>query len=189
MTLDDAANRSACYRCHPGSDTTLPARRDGQRSGAERSMLAMQCQSCHGSMSAVGRASRDRLARRTHLPELPHRHRDAATTARSASPTSSTPPGQYREARRRPLRHRTPTLPAPGSSLYRFSTGHGGLQCSACHGVDPRRSTRHRTATTTSRVTAIQGHAGTLVECADLPRLASPNTDHRRTARHAPGRG
>ena len=27
-----------------------------------------------------------------------------------------------------------PNVPAPGFNLYRFSKGHGGLQCEACHG-------------------------------------------------------
>ena len=29
VTLDSASNRDACYRCHPGSSTRLPARRHG----------------------------------------------------------------------------------------------------------------------------------------------------------------
>jgi hypothetical protein len=58
----------------------------------------------------------------------------------------------------------TSDAPAAGFSLYRFSTGHGGLKCEACHG------------STHAEVTSIhdndnvqslerQGHTGMLVEC------------------------
>jgi PKD repeat protein len=59
----------------------------------------------------------------------------------------------------------TPNTPAGGLSLYRFAHGHGGLQCSACHGsthaIFP--STH---ANDNVRNIEIQGHAGVMVECA-----------------------
>lgn len=54
--------------------------------------------------------------------------------------------------------------PAPGFSLYRFSIGHGGLQCEACHGPT------HAEYPSTQRNDnlqnqQLQGHVGMLVEC------------------------
>ena len=55
--LDNAVNRSACYRCHPGSTTRCLRGAMGSAIAADGSM-EMQCQSCHGNMSAVGSSSR-----------------------------------------------------------------------------------------------------------------------------------
>jgi hypothetical protein len=64
--------------------------------------------------------------------------------------------------------------PAAGLSLYRFSKGHGGLQCEACHG-----STHAEFPTTIAndnvQSTTLQGHAGTLAECASCHGTV-PNT-------------
>ena len=53
QTLDDAQNRSACYRCHPGSETRCLRGAMGDAVAADGTM-AVQCQNCHGNMSAVG---------------------------------------------------------------------------------------------------------------------------------------
>ncbi len=57
MTLDSIDNRSACYSCHPGSLTRCLRGAMGAAVAADGT-LAMQCQSCHGSMSAVGAPGR-----------------------------------------------------------------------------------------------------------------------------------
>ena len=58
----------------------------------------------------------------------------------------------------------TPNTPASGLSLFRFSVGHGGLQCEACHG-----STHAEFPTSEPndniRNTELQGHAGPMAEC------------------------
>jgi len=56
-TLDNADNRAACYRCHPGS-TTRCLRGAMRGAIAADGSMAMQCQSCHGNMSAVGSTNR-----------------------------------------------------------------------------------------------------------------------------------
>jgi hypothetical protein len=57
-----------------------------------------------------------------------------------------------------------PNTPAANLSLYRFSTGHGGLQCSACHGsTHAEFPSTHRNDNL--RNERIQGHAGVMVEC------------------------
>src|SRR5581483_1203134 len=57
-----------------------------------------------------------------------------------------------------------PDTPAPGTSLYRFSAGHGDLACESCHGsTHAEFPSSHRNDNLQS--IALQGHAGTLSEC------------------------
>jgi hypothetical protein len=160
-TLESIANRSACYRCHPGQQTQCLRGTMGMAVAADGSM-AIQCQSCHGSMSAVGAAGR------TGWLDEPNCQSCHTGTAVLNS-------GQIRftSALDNSGRMRVPAdstfatsagVPAAGFSLYRFSTGHGGLQCSACH------NSTH--AEFPSRITndnihsiQIQGHAGPISEC------------------------
>jgi hypothetical protein len=67
-----------------------------------------------------------------------------------------------------------PNMPAPGISLYRFSAGHGGLQCSGCHGsTHAEFPATHRNDNL--RNERVQGHAGVTVECTAC-HTAMPNT-------------
>ena len=87
---------------------------------------------------------------------------------------SSTRPGVRRVAVERDASPRTPTRPAAGLSLYRFSKGHGGLQCEACHGST--HAEYPAVATQRQRQSLqLQGHAGMLVECA----ICHGTSDHR----------
>lgn len=57
-----------------------------------------------------------------------------------------------------------PNTPAAGKSLYRFSKGHGGLQCSACHGsTHAEYPALHRNDNIQS--TKHQGHIGVVADC------------------------
>ena len=58
MTLGASANRAACYRCHPGSETRCLRGAMGAAVAATGEQ-AMQCQSCHGSMQDVGSPLRE----------------------------------------------------------------------------------------------------------------------------------
>jgi hypothetical protein len=55
--------------------------------------------------------------------------------------------------------------PAAGLSLYRFSKGHGGLQCESCHGSTHSEYPTPIVNDNVQNVT-LQGHAGMLAECA-----------------------
>ena len=162
MTLDSSANRSACYRCHPGSTTKCLRGAMGGAIAADGSM-EMQCQSCHGNMSTVGSANRVGWFME---PNCASCHTGTATsnngkirytsvftdtnfTVRSAvNQTFST----------------QPNTPAGGLSLFRFSGGHGGLQCEACHGSTHAEFPSIH-ANDNVRNINIQGHAGVMVEC------------------------
>ena len=171
MILDDADNRSACYRCHPGSDTRCLRGAMGN-AVASTGDLAMQCQNCHGSMSTVGSASREGwleepACQNCHTGTAVHNNGQIRYT------DAFDPPGQYREAV--DDRFATdPDVPVAGSSLYRFSVGHGGLQCSACHGsTHAIYPSSH--GNDNLQIEAIQSHKGTLVECESCHRT-QPNT-------------
>ncbi len=163
VSLDDAANRAACYRCHPGSTTRCLRGAMGGAVAADGSM-EMQCQSCHGNMSAVGSASRVGWFME---PACQSCHTGTATSnsgkIRYTSVFADTN-GTVRVAADGTFATQK-NIPAPGLSMYRFSAGHGGLQCEACHG-----STHAEFPSTHQndnlRDIALQGHAGVMAECA-----------------------
>lgn len=162
VTLDSSANRSACYRCHPGSATKCLRGAMGGAIAADGSM-SMQCQSCHGNMSTVGSAVRVGWFME---PNCASCHTGTATTnngqIRYDSVFTDTS-GTVRVAVNQTFSTQ-PNIPADGISLYRFSAGHGGLQCSACHGsTHAEFPSTH--ANDNMRNISIQGHAGVMVEC------------------------
>lgn len=162
ITLDNSAHRAACYRCHPGS-TTKCLRGAMGAAIASDGALEMQCQSCHGNMSQVGSSSRVGWLME---PNCQSCHTGTATSnngqIRYMSCFTDTN-WTVRVASNQTFATKANT-PAPGISLFRFSTGHGGLQCSACHGsTHAEFPTTHRNDNLRSE--RIQGHAGMIIEC------------------------
>ncbi len=161
MTLDASTNRTACYRCHPGSSTRCLRGAMGSAVGSDGS-LEMQCQSCHGRISAVGAPSRQGWL---DEPNCQACHTGTATNndgqIRYTSALDAS--GQLRQPADTTFAT-NPNTPASGFSLYRFSTGHGGLQCSACHGsthaIFPSSHGNDNIQSET-----LQGHKGFLAEC------------------------
>jgi PKD repeat protein len=161
MTLDSATNRSACYRCHPGSETRCLRGTMGNSVAADGSM-AIQCQNCHGRMSAVGAPTRTGWF---DEPTCQQCHTGTAVLNSGAIRFASVfdGSGQPRVAADRTFAT-SENAPAPGLSLYRFSAGHGGLQCSACHGsTHAEYPSSHENDNVQS--VALQGHVGTIAEC------------------------
>ena len=161
LTLDSDLNRASCYRCHPGSETRCLRGAMGGSVAADGS-LAMQCQSCHGSMSTVGASTRQGWFEE---PNCQSCHTGTATqnAGQIRFTNSFTPSGQERL----PVTQTwatTPNAPAPGLSLFRFSTGHGGLGCEACHGsTHAEYPALHDNDNVQSE--AFQGHSGVIMEC------------------------
>jgi hypothetical protein len=161
LSLDSTANRSSCYRCHPGSETRCLRGAMGAAVASDGS-LEMQCQSCHGGMSAVGASSR--------VGWLDQPNCQACHTG-----TASKNNGQirYTDAHEADGSLRIAVdatfatnadVPAAGFSLYRFSNGHGGMRCEACHGsTHAEYPAAHPNDNV--QVTAFQNHVGMLVEC------------------------
>ncbi len=161
MTLDNSANRSACYLCHPGSTTRCLRGAMGSAVAPDGSM-AMQCQSCHGTMSHVGASTRVGWFME---PKCQSCHSGDAVNNSGQIRYSSVFDSAGNE--RVPADNTfgtNPDVPAAGISLYRFSVGHGGLQCSACHGsTHAEFPASHPNDNLNS--TKLQGHAGVIIEC------------------------
>ncbi|MBL9137754.1 MAG: immunoglobulin domain-containing protein [Verrucomicrobiales bacterium] len=154
-------NRSACYRCHPGSDTRCLRGAMGGAIAPDGTM-SMQCQSCHGGMAQVG--SPDRVGWLME-PNCQSCHTGTATHNNGQIRYTSVFETNGTERVAVDSTFATnPNTPASGISLYRFSVGHGGLQCSACHGsTHAEFPATHRNDNL--RNVQLQGHAGVTVEC------------------------
>ena len=156
MRLNDSNNRNACYSCHPGANTQCLRGAMGSAKNADGTNK-IECQSCHGSMSAVGSSSREGwldepTCQNCHQNGI--RYKEAVTNRLT---------GTLRDA----IDNRfatNPNTPLPGKSLYRFSHGHGNLQCSACHGSPHAIYPSIKKEDNLQSISA-QGHAGTIGEC------------------------
>jgi len=162
IALDNSTHRTACYRCHPGSATKCLR---GAMGGAiaDDGSMSMQCQSCHGNMSQVGSAARVGWFME---PSCQGCHTGTATSNSGQIRYTSvfTDTNWTPRVPMDPTFATQPDTPAEGLSLYRFSAGHGGLQCSACHGsTHAEFPATHRNDNL--RNERIQGHAGVMVEC------------------------
>ena len=161
MTLNQASNRSACYTCHPGSETRCLRGAMGAAVANDGS-LAMQCQDCHGSMSDVGAPSRDGWL---DEPTCQNCHTGTATnnSGKIRFTSAFDAPGHLRVAADQTFAT-NPNTPTPGKSLYRLSEGHGGLNCEACHGATHAIYPSSHENDNLQNI-ALQGHKGTLAEC------------------------
>lgn len=159
--LNDLHNRTACYRCHPGSETRCLRGAMGSAvdpTGAR----AMECQSCHGNMARVGSENRRGWL---DQPNCQNCHTGTATKNSGAIRFDSAFDAQGNPRGAADLTFATdPDVPVAGTSLFRFSRGHGGLYCSACHG-----STHAEFPSTEPNDNVysqqLQGHSGMLAEC------------------------
>ncbi len=168
--MDAATNRSACYRCHPGSTTKCLRGAMGRAVGGDGD-LSIQCQDCHGSMSRVGAATRVGWL---DQPSCQNCHTGTAThnNGQIRYLTAFDAGGEWRQAVDATFATDA-DVPAPGFDLYRFSLGHGGLACEACHGsTHAEYPALHRNDNLQSQ--AVQGHAGVLAECAACHTQTAP---------------
>lgn len=118
LTLDQNSLQSdlnSCYLCHPGVNTQC-------KRGAMRGVL---CSECHGTLSYAGNPVRNPWLVEPSC-QLCHQSSQRYGTAFDNS-------GNWR-----PVLDQTfatnPNVPIQGSNLYRFSSGHGNVYCSGCHG-------------------------------------------------------
>lgn len=165
VKLDDIGNRNACYLCHPGAVTQCLRGAMGKAVDSSGNAL-MSCQSCHGTMSAVGSAARTGWLQE---PNCQACHHDG-TREISALDSGTGLLRQVTDTRFAT----TANVPATGYSLYRFSKGHGNLQCEACHGAT---HAVYPSAEGNDNVLSVglQGHRGTVGECATC-HATIPNT-------------
>ncbi|MCB1889323.1 MAG: hypothetical protein KDH20_17075 [Rhodocyclaceae bacterium] len=153
--LGAAGDRDACYLCHPGSSTQCLRGAMGDAVDAQGN-AAMGCQDCHGGMAQVGSASRQGWL---DMPNCQSCHQDGQRLTRAVDAAGV--PLAASDTRFATQ----PDTPASGISLYRFSTGHGGLQCEACHGATHAIYPSSHASDNLLSI-GVQGHAGTVAECA-----------------------
>ncbi len=173
LTLDASDNRLACYTCHPGSVTRCLRGAMGKAVNPADGSMAMQCQSCHGSMSTVGKTGRTGWFEE---PNCQACHTgNAVTNSGQIRYTSVFTNGVLRVPASSQFAT-TPNMPATNLSLYRFSAGHGGLKCSGCHGST---HAEFPSAFANDNVTSQQhqGHVGVLMEC-DVCHGAMPTNSY-----------
>ncbi len=131
LALSSMTNSAACVLCHSAPESRR-VRGVHHNTVNPDGTLALQCQSCHGPISAVGAAGRqgwldEPLCQSCHTGTATSNN--GALRFTSAFDTNGLP--------RQPvnLTYATqPNTPSAGLSLYRFSQDHGGLKCAACHG-------------------------------------------------------
>jgi hypothetical protein len=173
LTLDNTANRASCYQCHPGSATKCLRGAMGKAVASDGTM-AMQCQSCHGSMSMVGASTRVGWFQE---PNCQSCHTGTATSNNGQIRYTSSfeANGTPRVAVNQTFAT-SPNTPAAGLSLFRFSKGHGGLQCSACHG-STHAEFPSADRNDNLRNIALQGHAGVMSECSSCHATVPSTSD------------
>lgn len=157
LALNNTSDRTACYLCHPGSKTQCLRGVMGKAKDASGNSL-MSCQSCHGKMTTVGSSTRQGWY---NEPTCESCHNSSAPGRRAISgvKANGTPivPTDHTFAT-------NANTPVPGLNLYRFSKGHGGLQCEACHGsTHAEYPSLH--ADENLQSIDLQGHAGPVAEC------------------------
>lgn len=146
ISLDNQTDPlKSCYLCHPGPQTRC------QR-GA---MHNTTCQSCHGNLSLVGQQTRRGWL---DLPacQMCHTNSQRYTTTFDS-------PGHWRVSTD-PAFATNPNKPLPGTSLYRYSSGHGQLYCSGCHG-SPHSEFPTLQPNDNIYSQNLQGHTGKIAEC------------------------
>jgi hypothetical protein len=154
LTMGSSTNSSACYACHPGSVTKCLRSTMGNVLDADGN-AEMGCQSCHGNMNKVGDATRVGWQQQ---PNCQACHFDGKRALSSVDAAGNlVKPADTRFAT-------TPNSPSAGFSLFRFSKGHGGVQCESCHGATHAEYPSSHTNDNLQSI-ALQGYAGTLREC------------------------
>jgi len=129
-TLDNMTGNtgmtSGCYQCHPGPTTQCQR---GVMTGTIPGSTAISCYGCHGNLSRVGTAGRVGWM---DLPTCQMCHQGGQTFTRTFTTPDIGPTGTWRTATDTTFATNTDT-PQTGSALFRFSTGHGGMNCAGCH--------------------------------------------------------
>jgi hypothetical protein len=158
--LDNGTTRDACYRCHPGPKTQCLRGVMGNLTDNNGNHI-IECQSCHGNLTRVGDSTRNGWL---DEPNCQACHTGTATHNNGQIVYTSVWDGNNMRVAVDQTFATNPNTPQPGTSLYRFSAGHHGVQCEACHN-----STHAEVVTSVLndnvQNTNLQGHSGTLVEC------------------------
>jgi len=136
---------NSCYLCHPGPTTKC-------KRGAMNTQL---CADCHGNLTKVGASTR------TGWLDEPACQMCHNTSQRYT--TTFTSNGNWRTTTDTTFAT-NPNRPVTGKQLYRYSSGHGNIYCSACHG-SPHAEYPTLQANDNLYSQSLQGHTGKIAEC------------------------
>jgi hypothetical protein len=161
LSMNSGTNRDSCYKCHPGSVTKCLRGAMGNAKTASGAN-AIDCQSCHGKMSDVGRTGREGWLDQPNCQQC--HDRNGTTAANFTRFTSVFSSGSTLRTIVDPKFATNANTPGTGFSLYRFSKGHGNLQCEACHGATHAEYPSSHANDNVQSI-ALQGHTGTIGEC------------------------
>jgi len=148
QTLDQNSKSSdlnSCYLCHPGPVTQC-------KRGEMNKVL---CSNCHGVVTHVGDP-----ARQPWYVE-PACQMCHTNSKRFASAFDNT--GKWRQTSDQTFAT-NPNTPLPNTDLYRFSSGHGSVFCSGCHG-SPHAEFRTLQANDNVYPRTLQGYPYKIMEC------------------------
>jgi hypothetical protein len=173
-TLNNMTSPSnvGCYQCHPGQTTQCQR---GAMTGTIPGSAAITCYGCHGNLTAVGSSSRQGWL---DVPNCQMCHQNGTTYTSAFTST-----GAYRTSTDTTFATTPNSPPAPvlGNagpySLYRYSTGHSNIECSACHGSQ---HAEYPTSQSNDNVYSInlQGYAGRITECRVCHGSTPPTTNN-----------
>jgi hypothetical protein len=158
-TLDNMTDPGnvGCYTCHPGP--TVKCQR-GAMTGVIPGSTAVTCYGCHGNVSRVGTSTRSGWL---DEPNCQMCHQNGTTYTTAFTTTDIGPTGTQRTSTDATFAT-NPNAPSSGFSLYRYSTGHGSVECSGCHG---EQHAEYPTNQPNDQVYSVnlQGYAGRITEC------------------------
>jgi hypothetical protein len=117
----------------------------------------IECQSCHGNMDAVAKHSREGW---NDEPNCQACHQDSKRYTSAVIDTNAT----LRSALDDRFATETTVHDTNGPKLYKHSTGHSGVACSACHGSQHAIYPSSLPVENEQNI-KLQGYAGTLREC------------------------
>ena len=158
MTDPNGPGGVGCYQCHPGPTTKCQR---GAMTGTIPGSTAVTCYACHGNLSRVGVSAR---AGWLDEPSCQMCHQGGTTYTTAFTTTDIGPNGTQRTSTDTSFAT-APNAPLTGYSLYRYSTGHGGVNCSGCHGAQ---HAEYPTSQANDQVYSVnlQGYGGRVTECA-----------------------
>jgi hypothetical protein len=175
QALDAIGTRDSCYNCHPGKSTQCLRGAMGNPVDPLTGKHEMECQSCHGPMVTVGKSTRNGWY---DMPACQSCHHDGVRE-KIAINISSDGTGTFKTWSDKRFASNDNT-PKPGLSLYRFSVGHGRLQCEACHNSTHAEFTSKQSANSGNdslRAIEAQGYSAAIRECtachATAPKVAN----------------
>ena len=159
--LDSETNRATCYTCHGGALTHF-LRGAMATADSTNGMLAIQCQSCHGSMATVGATNRvgwrnEPVCQSCHVGDALN------TVSGQIRFTTAFSNGAPRSPAIQTFATDT-NVPSAGFAMFNFSKGHGNLACAACHGP-PHAEFPSTVRNDNLRSLQLQGHSGVMAEC------------------------